>query len=53
MKTFSQPQSIASMLKEPPKISAPDIAAQEGVPMLDLPSLDLPGAPTAPQGVYL
>ena len=45
MKTFAQPKTIASMLIEPPVV-APSIEVDIGVPMLDLPTMDLPGAPS-------
>ena len=45
MKTFAQPKTIASMLVEPPVI-APAIEVDTSVPMLDLPTMDLPGAPS-------
>ncbi len=44
MKTFAQPRSIASMLVEPPVV-APPVDMDGGVPVLDLPTMDLPGAP--------
>lgn len=42
--TFAQPRTIASMLVEPPV--APAVEVDSGVPVLEMPTMDLPGAPT-------
>ena len=52
MKTFAQPKTIASMLIEPPLI-APIVDVDTSVPMLDLPTMDLPGAPSGASGLTL
>ena len=49
MKTFAQPKTIASILVEPPVIT-PAIEVDTSVPMLDLPTMDLPGAPSGGLG---